>query len=241
MTASPHRWPRALLATALLGATTGAAAWTSGLPDGAEIRVDPDTHRAWRVQGEQAVPMWDGVHRLEDGSVVIIREGTAVPSEAMLDAWQRDGPEQEDRGADPCRQLEDRVCGRHLDCRETAACLQARSLANRAREAARRLPYGAGAPEAELTACREALADPAFPACHVGSPGDSIPSPCNTLVERVCGADGRCATAPACPPARQLLEQDREERATAADPGALTPSGAQCREALGNDFFAPCE
>ena len=31
--------------------------------------------------------MWDGVHQLEDGSVVIVRQGTAVPTQRMLETW----------------------------------------------------------------------------------------------------------------------------------------------------------
>jgi hypothetical protein len=58
--------------------------WTGNLSNGSELRVDPGTHRAMQVDGDSARPLWDGVHRLEDGSVVIIRGGTAVPTEEML-------------------------------------------------------------------------------------------------------------------------------------------------------------
>lgn len=220
-----------------------AGAWTGALPQGGELRVDPNTHRAWRVDGDTARPMWDGVHRLEDGSVVIIREGTAVPSEQMLNAWEA-GPEPVDElQGRPCEQLERRVCGHEGECRASAGCLNAQRLLNLEREAQRRAPFGAGPrPETEAAdQCRAALTDPAFPPC-ASAAGAATETPCKVLEERVCGTDGRCSKSPACPPARQLLDQEARELASGARGGAaVTPSGAQCKEALGKDFFGPCQ
>jgi hypothetical protein len=214
--------------------------WTGALPDGSELRVDPSTHRAMRVDGDRARPLWDGVHRLEDGSIVIIRGGTAVPTTEMLRTWEGGVATVDELEGRPCEQLERRVCGHDNACRATAACLSARSLLNSEREAQRRAPFGAGArPATEFAKqCEAALTDAEFPPCASASAG---PSPCRALVERVCGAADRCAASPACPPARQLLTQESEERVASARPDALTPSGAQCQEALGNPFFKPCE
>jgi hypothetical protein len=186
--------------------------------------------------------MWDGVHRLDDGSVVIIRGGTAVPTESMLRSWEGGAPTVDQLEGRPCEQLERRVCGPSNECRATAACLSARSLLNAEREAQRRAPIGAGArPETAAAAdCAAALKDPKFPRCG-GNIANAGPSPCQTLVDRVCGADGRCQGGTACPPARQLLDQETHEQESISRPDAMTPSGAQCREALGNTFFAPCE
>jgi hypothetical protein len=237
---------RTSIAFALIAASSGvvAQAWTGSLSSGGDLKVDPDTHRAWRVEGNQARPMWDGVHRLDDGSVVIIRDGTAVPNESMLNAWESN-VEQTERLADrPCEQLERRVCGPNNECRVSAGCLNARSLLNQEREAQRRAPYTAGAaPETDVTAqCRKALTDAAFPACG-GDPGAGVQaqSPCRKLVEQVCGADGRCSESPACAPARQLLGQEESERLAAGRPDAITPSGDQCLEAITNPFFVPCD
>jgi hypothetical protein len=144
----------------LLTPLSAALAWTGVTPEGAEVRVDPDTHRATRTQDGVAMPLWDGVHQLDDGSVVIVRGGTAVPTRQMLETWE-------------------------------------------------------------------------------GAASDAAGHLCADLVEQVCGPDARCAAAPACAPARQLLIQETAERA-AADSGAVTPSGGQCQAALGNAFFAPC-
>lgn len=214
--------------------------WTGALPDGSELRVDPATRRAMRVDGDRARPLWDGVHRLEDGSVVIIRGGTAVPTTDMLRTWEGRVAEVDELEGRPCEQLERRVCGHDNACRATAACLSARSLLNSEREAQRRAPFGAGArPATEFSRqCEGALTDPEFPPCASELAG---PSPCQALVERVCGESDRCASSPACAPARQLQAQDGEERAASLRSDLLTPSGAQCEEALGNPFFKPCE
>ena len=37
-----------------LGAPSFTQAWTGALLQGGELRVDPDAHRAWRVEGDQA-------------------------------------------------------------------------------------------------------------------------------------------------------------------------------------------
>jgi hypothetical protein len=34
---------------------------------------------------------------------------------------------------------------------------------------------------------------------------------------------------------------EREDWLGGADPSLITESGKQCREAMGNDFFAPCQ
>jgi hypothetical protein len=37
-----------------LGAPSFTQAWTGALPQGGDLSVDPNTHRAWRVEGDQA-------------------------------------------------------------------------------------------------------------------------------------------------------------------------------------------
>jgi hypothetical protein len=59
------------------------------LPDGTRVEVDTTTRKAWRVEGGERTPLWDGVHRMEDGSVVIVRDGTVVPNETMIQTWRQ--------------------------------------------------------------------------------------------------------------------------------------------------------
>jgi hypothetical protein len=203
------------------------------MPDGSQLRVDPNTRRAVRDQGGAARPMWDGVHRLDDGSVVIIRDGTAVPTKQMMETWQGAAEAKEAQSGAECGRLVQRVCGPDDGCGQAASCLAARKLRD---DAARPGPEGTAA--AGQQACVQALSDPAFPVCTQVARGATA-SDCARLVERVCGANGRCAKSPACDPARQLLGMESEERT--GDPRALTQSGDQCRQAMTNPFFKPCQ
>lgn len=243
-TAPPRPLVRCLalaLIPAFCASAQGVRAWTGTLPDGAQVHVDPATRRATRVDGDSAVPLWDGVHRLDDGTVVIVREGTAIPSAPMLDAWEGAAPEQETLAGRPCELLVRRACGRENDCASAPDCVKARQLLNLEREEQRRAPIAAGPHPATAAGnrCGAALVDPAPIPCRA-RPAPAAPGPCDILVERVCGADRRCAGAPACGPARQLQTQASAERAAALDPAGPTPSDRQCGEALGIDFFSPC-
>jgi hypothetical protein len=211
--------------------TAMAETWSGTLRDGSQLRVDPDTHRAVRDQGGYQRPMWDGVHRLDDGSVVIIRDGTAVPTTQMLETWDS-GPEvKEAQGGADCQRLVQRVCGPQDACGDAAPCASARALRDQAGQSGSEGATG-------QDACAKALSDPAFPVCTQVARGATA-SDCARLVERVCGADGRCAKSPACDPARQLLGMESEARG--GDPRALTDTGNQCREAMRNPFFVPCD
>jgi hypothetical protein len=229
---SRPRLAAAVLALGCLLATPLAARadpWSGTLHDGSQLRVDPDTHRAIRDQGGAERPMWDGTHRLDDGSVVIIRDGTAVPTKQMMETWDGGAEPKDAAQAADCARLVQRVCGPQDACGSADACLSARKLRDEA------VPAGAAA--AGEQACAKALSDPAFPVCTQVARGATA-GQCARLVERVCGADGRCAKSPACDPARQLLGLESEERA--ADPSGVTATGDQCREAMVNPFFKPC-
>lgn len=254
MIPSPRRSPArrvAVLACAALSTasllslspTSRAEGWSGTLRDGTQLRVDPETRRAVRDQGGAQRPMWDGVHYLDDGSMVIIRDGTAVPTRQMLETWDS-GPAPRAAQATPeCERLVQRVCGPEDACGQSEACLKARRLLQDAvSTAADSAPDAvpSGAAESSEMACAKALSDPGFPVCTQVARGAAA-SECARLVERVCGADGRCAKSPACDPARQLLGLESEERAAGGDPRALTATGDQCREAMANPFFKPCE
>lgn len=244
-----HRSPACraarLVVTVLSGAvllglspTLWAEGWSGTLRDGTQLRVDPETRRALRDQGGSQRPMWDGVHYLDDGSMVIIRDGTAVPTRQMLETWDAGPAPQAAQATPECDRLVQRVCGPQDACGQSGPCLAARKLLQEAVSTAADSAPGAAAGASEA-ACAKALSDPAFPVCTQVARGAAV-SDCTRLVERVCGADGRCAKAPACDPARQLLGLESEERSAGGDPGALTAAGDQCREAMTNPFFKPC-
>ncbi|MGD2112397.1 MAG: hypothetical protein PVI50_03345 [Gammaproteobacteria bacterium] len=125
-----------LLSVLLLAAANMAYAAepTFGMQGGGTVTVDPDTNRATIHRDGVTAPLWDGTHRMQDGSVLIIHQGMVVPNEPVLGA--RAGPEAEEEdwpvepivGYSPCEQLVRRVCGRGDECVDTEACDLARQL-----------------------------------------------------------------------------------------------------------------
>lgn len=224
------------------GNTFGAEPWSGALYGGGKLEVDPDSRRAVRYKNGTAVQMWDGTHRLDDGSVVIVRDGEAVPTESMIDAWRAPPPMRPALTGRYCDQLVRKVCGYDNACSFDEACVQARQLLRDEREEQRRMPLKSGThPQTTSSGrCSQALTDAAFPACVQGM-AVKKDSPCDLLVLRVCGRDNACANRQACGLARQLLGMETEERLVGADPNAPTSTGNQCREAVTNRFFSPCE
>lgn len=243
-----QRARRRLVMLGLLIGWVGAAplaiaqSWHGQLEGGPEIMVDPDTRRASGVINGERRPLWDGVHKLEDGSTVIVRDGIAVPTEPMYEQWRGQAEPEPVFARHYCKQLVRKTCGFDDACRSSAACLRARALFDDAvRE--RREPVDFerdAAPSATNDRCRDALEDPEFSACAslASETGDSR---CQALVERTCGVDDACANSQACDAARQLQGLETQERLTNADPSALSQTGRQCLEAMSNRFFEPCE
>jgi hypothetical protein len=187
-------------------------------------------------------PLWDGAHQLENGSVVIVRDGTIVPTEGMLETWVGEPGSEPRMRQRYCEQLVRKVCGFHDECASAQPCALARQLLRIEGEEQRRAPLGSGPYPAtpSTSECLDALANAAFPACRASVP-DLKETACKKLVDRVCGADNRCSGSPACNPARQLLQMETEERLESADPDAQTPIGSECEKARSNPFFTACE
>ncbi len=170
----PGKTHFSLLLVLLVYLVPAAAQWTSRLQNGGEVVVDPTTNRATVTRKGVTTPLWDGVHRLEDGTALTVRSGQVVPNEDILRA---------------------------------------------------RKPPPATAEQAIR---------------WQGAPIEGL-SPCEKLVERVCGANRHCSNDPACGPARQLLEMEREERAKSAHPENTTYSSGQCIDASKDTaFFREC-
>jgi hypothetical protein len=242
----PLSSPALLLSIALLPLLTPlpalAESWHGELQGGGAITVDPETHRAVIDHGAGQRPLWDGVHRLDDGSTVITHDGIAIPTEQMYQAWSEATRPQPIFETRYCHQLVRKTCGFDNACNNAAACMRARSmLADEGREQ-RDQPLAAGSYPQTATSdlCRKALDDPAYTACESleAQIGDSR---CRVLVDKVCGAGGECGQAQPCNAAHQLLRMETEERLANDDPGAITDTGRQCVEAMGNAFFAACD
>jgi len=111
-----------------------AADWTSGRQGGGTVTVDPDTRRATITRDGVTAPLWNGAHRMEDGSVLIINRGTAVPGEPPARPRQLPPPDTADWegvmivGYSPCEQLARHVCGRQNECAAVEACRSSQQL-----------------------------------------------------------------------------------------------------------------
>jgi hypothetical protein len=111
-----------------------AADWTSQLRGGGTVTVDPDTNRATVTRGGITTQLWDGAHRLQDGSILITNRGVAIPNESILESRQLKPPETEEWedvrivGTSPCEQLVRRVCGDKDQCGDAEACNPSRQL-----------------------------------------------------------------------------------------------------------------
>ncbi|MBO8087336.1 MAG: hypothetical protein J7D61_14960 [Marichromatium sp.] len=155
-----RRWGLVFAAALLIPMVVAAdGEWRAGLSAGGEVRVEPETRRAWRVgeDGERR-PLWDGVHRLEDGSVVIVREGTVVPSASMQQQWSTDVPMTDEAAvATPsdCDALVEQVCGPAAGCLRSESCRLALELRALALDEAR----AEGDATETRAQCREALAE----------------------------------------------------------------------------------
>jgi hypothetical protein len=126
----------------MLAAAPLVADWRAQLDRGGQVTVDPESNRATVTRDGVTTPLWDGVHRLQDGSVITVRSGQVVPNEDILRA--RDLPAlppdtdpaeawvgQRIVGESPCQRLVARVCGDHEQCQKSPACDPAHQLLDR--------------------------------------------------------------------------------------------------------------
>ncbi|WP_296811497.1 hypothetical protein [Thiocapsa sp.] len=158
--------------------------WTAPLQRGGQVEIDPRTNRPILDQDGRRTQLWDGVHRLEDGSVIRIEGGRVVPTTDMLapsdtpsepatsDADAAEAAERTteqptgDRltGASPCEQLVLQVCGTARTCWRAPACEAARQLREMEQE-----EWLKGADPSLVTEsgkqCEEAMNNPFFAQC----------------------------------------------------------------------------
>jgi len=107
---------------------------TYKLQNGGTVTVDPDTNRATITRDGITTPMWDGTHRMQDGSTLIINSGITVPNQTILESRELPVQEAEEWegapivGYSPCEKLVRRVCGKENQCGEIEGCNLARQL-----------------------------------------------------------------------------------------------------------------
>lgn len=113
-----------------LGVSAFALAYEAQLQDGTNIQVDPRTNRVTSGGGQQ---LWDGVHRLKDGSTITIRSGVVVPTVPMIQEKRRPTDEEAEgpsrAGVETiCLQLVRQVCGLKDECATSESCVAAHQL-----------------------------------------------------------------------------------------------------------------
>lgn len=229
------------LATAPAGTAGEPGPWSRAGERGEAISIDPRTQRATVVGADgNGRPLWDGVHRLEDGRTLIIRSGVVVQDVDMSASKREPLQIAEDADAvSPCIALTRRVCGVKGECEAADACGLARQLLRFEEEERQERPDIP--PQTILRQCRDAMNNPTtFPGCPANV-ALSEDSPCRSLLRRVCGKANECGDSPACRAARQLGDMEIEERLSAAEPELNPRAAGQCTQALlDKDFFLPC-
>ncbi len=225
-------------AAALILATVQAVAdqpWERTLQNGGQVSVDPTTGKATVLTpGGAQTMLWDGVHKLDSGRTIIVRDGVVVPDVPMASA-RREVPTTVARDTvSPCSVLERTTCGLGGKCAGSKACLLSRQLRQFESEET------PGSLSETAAQCRDALGQTdTFQPCH--EPLAKGPaSACTQLQEQVCGPAAQCTGSDACRAARQLVKMEHQERLTAADPDVPTDATRQCEAAAKDAFFAAC-
>jgi hypothetical protein len=224
-----------LLISALLPATADEGAWRGWLHDGSQISIDPRTNKATRRADGEVVPLWDGVHQLNNGAVIIVRDGVVVRDAAIIEAQQQ---QNRDKLNAACTQLVKKVCGVHHECNSAPACGPARQLF--AMERDELSSSWSGSVMESSTLCLEAMGNENFfNPCTEKKAGTHSTS-CERLVRRSCGEQNQCQSSDACNAAHQLLSMELQDRFKT--PGMATASH-QCRDVLmdNSTFFKACE
>jgi len=228
-----------------------ASSWNAELDTGQQISVNPSTNRTEIQSGAgQGKPLWDGVHRLSNGSTITIRSGVMVPNEA-LSTYQPapvSPPVPADAVGDDirvptrpgrrgsCVELVMRSCGLHGSCGGAESCVLALQL-----KQAQHQPGASRMGNVDWAErhCREALQDGIrFPRCDREPPLET--TACWQLVERVCAGAPNCLYSPSCREAKELFELEQSALSRGAD-GELEVIRPRCLEVLGDHvFFPPC-
>jgi hypothetical protein len=218
-----------------LAVLADATSWQGKLQDGSHISIDSSTNKVTRSAEGEATPLWDGVHKLDNGAVIIVRDGVIVKDRVIIDA-QRE--QERDRLNAACMQLVKKVCGMHNECDAHPACDPARQLL--AMEQNELNSSWSGVILESSTHCLEALGNETFfNICDKRSSGQE--TSCEKLRNRVCGSDNQCTSREACDAANQLISMEQQDMYSV--PGGFTYASAQCRDALAenSDYFSACE
>jgi hypothetical protein len=218
-----------------LSAFAGNPSWQGKLHDGSQVSIDSNTNKVIRSTEGEVSPLWDGVHKLDNGAVIIVRDGVVIKDQVIIEAQQE---QERDRLNAACMQLVKKVCGMHNECDSHPGCDPAHQLLEMERNELN--SSWSGVILESSTHCLEALRnDDFFKACDKRITGNE--TPCEKLHKRVCGSDDQCLSREACDAASQLISMEQQDMHTV--PGGFTYASAQCRDALADEsgYFRACE
>ncbi len=218
-----------------LSCQAGETAWQGALKDGSQIAIDPLTNKVTRNWQGESSQLWDGVHHLDNGAVIIVRDGIVVRDQAIIRIQQEQEIKQLEEA---CVLLVRKVCGPRDECDSHPACDPARQLLALEQEELRS-SWSNATPESAKQ-CLEAMHDETFfKVCTKRNAGVPL-SPCEKLQRQVCGETNQCADSDACNVTAQLLKMETEDRYAA--PGDFAHASQQCSDVLNDDgFFSPCK
>jgi hypothetical protein len=232
-----NRWFACLSVLLVISPTAHADSWQGQLKGGGVVDVDPYTHKPTVNYQGRSTQLWNGVHEMSDGSVIIVRDGVAVPDERMINSWAARSQLPSSAQTVHCEELVRKACGFNNECSGSGPCTTARQLHALELDELRQAPYGQVS--ASALECESGLVDATlFPPCKAAMQAGR--TPCGKLVKKVCGADRQCAQAEDCRLADQLLDMENEERMIAADPNARTATEQQCKQAMSEDILKAC-
>ncbi|MCB1758777.1 MAG: hypothetical protein KDI68_03225 [Gammaproteobacteria bacterium] len=220
-----------------------AHAWTAELHNGGVISVDSSTNKATIYSDRGTTQLWDGTHQLQDGSVVIVRDGVVTSGDSpqpLPESRQVEPDRAVPAASSTCVELVIKACGFNGECRDTGGCPAARQLMQLEQDEA--WQTGSKGPNQTSVKCREALNnDSYFKRCDVVRHSES-PTACERLTTSVCGSDNQCESSEACQAAQQLLAMETQERLVSRNPDRPTYTSKQCEESSANrSFFKSCE
>jgi len=136
-----------------------------GMGGGGVVRMDPNTQKPTHHSDQGSVPLWDGVHRMDDGSVVIVKGGVVVKDERVLDkVTQQQANDPVAAKPSDCMDLVKKLCGAQNECASNPGCSPARQMLSLEEDEIRsRTADGFSTVNLETTRqCREALHDESY-------------------------------------------------------------------------------
>jgi hypothetical protein len=182
-----------------------------------------------------ASPLWNGVHRLDNGAVIIVRDGLVVRDETVIEAQQ---VQSRNRLNAACMQLVTKVCGPHNECDSNPGCDPARQLLAMERDELN--SSWSGSTLESSTLCLEALGNDNFFTRCTRRDENQGNTACERLAAEVCGQSDNCAETEGCLAVRQLISMEQQDLFDA--PGVPSPATGQCAEQLKQpaEIFQTC-